>query len=475
MAFRIVRRRTVPGRIRTLTAVVLLALTVLFVVAGAALLDARAALRAIGHDEGPTVVATSDLTLALSDMDAQVSNVLLTGREDGWLCDPERRTAGTMPCVREHPRYYYDIRREDAQRAALQAARLAGGDPVRLRNVQAVLDGLQQYDRQVQAAMERGRRVGHPFGVLPADAAGDYRAATTLMTEDLLPKAHNLTLDSAAFVDAAYQEDRSGVRSGRIEVLGAGLVGLAALMGMQVYLTLRFRRLVSPFLALAVVGMVALTVAGASMLATEAEYLRAAKDGGFDPVVTLSRARAISKSLDADRTRFLLDPGDADRYDQTYLEKSQTLLYISDATNLDTYYTKLDERLRGHPRATGSGGFYNGGQARWQQENLNTLLSRYLDYQRNDRHVRELADAGKHDAAATAHMGPDLPYLSHRTFRAHDEELAADISSHRYVVDRTVMKADRLVQTWMWLLPGSVLVIAALVVAGVRPRLDEYR
>jgi hypothetical protein len=479
MAPRYFRLRTVPGRIRALTAVVLLALTGLFSTAGVALWDARQALQAIGHDEGPTVVATGDVTLALSDMDAQVTNVLLTGREDGWLCVPEQRAQTGPPCEREHPRRYYDIRREDAQQAALQAARLAGSDPVRLRNVQSVLEGLQEYDQRVQVAMERGRQAEHGFGFLPEEVAGEYRAATTLMTEDLLPKAHNLTLDSAAFVDATYEKERFGVRSGRVEVAVFGLIVVAALLGLQVYLTVRFRRLVSPFLAVAALGTVALTVASALVLATEAEYLRAAKQGGFDPVLTLSRARAIGESLDTDRARYLLDPRNADRYDQTYLEKSQAILYIPGARNLVAYYTALDRRSGGAAGATGSG-IYDGEKAdgladAGRLRPLDKLLDHYRQYQRKDRHVRELADRGQRGAAARAHMDPALPYLPHRSFREHDQELAAHISRHKYVVDSTVTDADRALRPWAWLLPGSVLVIAALVVAGVRPRLAEYR
>lgn len=474
------RLRTIPGRIRALAAGVLLALTIMFALFGVAIQDARDALRAIGHNEGPTVVATSDIYLALSDMDAEVTNVLLTGREEGWLCDPVQNDAS---CEREHPRYHYDIRREDAQQAALQAARLAEDDPVRLRTVQSVLDGLHQYDQRVQAAMERGGRAERSVGApLPADAITEYRAATTLMTEDLLPKAYDLTLASAAVVDATYQAERSAVRSGQVEVVVVGVVAFAALVALHVCLTMPFRRMVSPFLAVAILGTAALTAVGASLLATEADYLRTAKEGGFDPVLTLSRTQAIGKSLDTDRTRYLLDPGDADRYDQTYLEKSQTILYIRDATNLNSYYTKLEELLQRHDggsRALDFGGLY-GQETREAdvpglRQSLDTLLSRYLRYQRNDRDVRRLATGKGRGAAAGAHMDVAQPYLPHRSFRDHDEGLAADISRHQYVVDRTVMNGERALAPWTWLLPAAVLTIAAFVVAGVWLRLAEYR
>src|SRR5918992_4164751 len=211
---------TVPGRIRTLPACAMLAIAGLFAVTAVALWQAREGLRAVGGADGRTVIATADLYAALTDMDLQVTNVLLTGQEAGWLCDTEAaeqteqigetgeagQAAPAPPdevaCDRAPARVLYDFRREAAQRAALAAARLADGDPVRLSTVQAVLDGLYEYDQRVQAAMERGRQADHPFGMPPPDAVARYRFATALMTDELLPGAYNLTLDGQVSVHA---------------------------------------------------------------------------------------------------------------------------------------------------------------------------------------------------------------------------------------------------------------------------------
>ncbi len=64
------------------------------------------------------------------------------------------------------------------------------------------------------------------------------------------------------------------------------------------------------------------------MLSGQADHLRKAKEEGFDSILALSRTRAISNSANADETRFLLDPGRADAYEQVYLSKSQTVLYL---------------------------------------------------------------------------------------------------------------------------------------------------
>ena len=77
--------QTTPGRVRVLAAIAVLAIAGFYIVANIAIGNARDGLRVIGHDAGPQVLATGDLYFALSDMDSQVANVLLTGREQGLV------------------------------------------------------------------------------------------------------------------------------------------------------------------------------------------------------------------------------------------------------------------------------------------------------------------------------------------------------------------------------------------------------
>ncbi|TDC79363.1 hypothetical protein [Actinomadura sp. 7K507] len=467
--------RTVAGRVRALTALAAVALTVLFTVLTVGAGDAREGLDAVGHREGPMVVATADMYLALSDMDAQVTGVLLAGGEEGWLCDPG---AEGSDCERGSPRYVYDIRREDAQRAALEAARLTRGDPVRGQTVQSVLDGLHAYDQQVQAAMEAGRREGRPAVALGRDAVQKYRAANALMTGNLLPKAYNLTLDGTADVDAAYREKHAAVEAGWLRVVGAGLALMAALGALQIFLARRFRRLLSVPLAAALAGTLALTVSGASLLATEADHMRAVKTAGFDPVLQLTRARAIAQGLHTDRGRLLLDPADTDRYDQMYLEKSQKLLYIPGATRPETYIDELGSRLGTDERGPDVGGLFgsrNGAWVDWDAEGgRDELLKGYHTYQTTAWMIPTVAEDGA-QRGLRAHMEPRWPYLPNVYFRHLDEDFDARISHHEFLKGRAVAGGDRALEPWTWLPAAATLAIAALIVAGVWPRLSEYR
>lgn len=383
--------------------------------------------------------------LALGDMDAQVTNVLLTGDEEGWLCDPE-----ASDCERGTQRYVYDIRREDAQRAGLQAARLAKDDPVRLRTVQAVLDGLHAYDQNVQAAMQAARSP-KAMAEPPPEAVRRYRAATALMTEDLLPKARNLTLDGAADVDAAYEDEHSAVLAGRFRVIGAGLALLAALAGLQVYLARRFRRLVSLPLAAALAGALALTVAGASLLATEADRLRAAKSAGFDPVLDLTRLRAIGQGMDTDRSRRLIDPAAPSattRCTWRRLRRSAT------------------SRARRHGRlqpGTGPGGGAERGRGRLPR------LPGPRPGRPGPRRARRPGGRGPRPPgpALDGSTSPGLPDLPPETRRP-DQQARVPPHPRRG-------EGDRAAEPWTWLPAAGALAIAALIAAGVWPRLSEYR
>src|SRR5262245_60143003 len=151
LALRLPRRfqlTTTPGRIRVLAAGAMLMLVGLITVTGVAAAEADAGLRAVGRDQGLTAIAISDVYLALADMDAEATRVLLAGNEDGRLCGagPSQTTVGLSKtgsataerggarpdgegCALEPPRVNYEVRREDAQQAMLKAVELTHNDP----------------------------------------------------------------------------------------------------------------------------------------------------------------------------------------------------------------------------------------------------------------------------------------------------------------------------------------------------------
>ncbi|MCO6010698.1 hypothetical protein NE236_37645 [Actinoallomurus purpureus] len=451
------RIRTMPGRIRALAALAAVAVLVVLLVTTLTVRDARDGLRVIGHDAGPQVVATGDLYFALSDMDAQLADALLIGGDAGLA---SRRAAALR---------LYEQRRSEANGALLQGSRLAGSDPTGQRTAQAMLDALGRYERLAGQALLTDQQSNHAAGPPPAAVTALYRQATDLMKLDVLPKAYNLTLDNGTKVRRTYEAKRSAVLQGRVWVILTGLLLLVVLVGVQFYLARRFRRLVNPFLALATAGTLVLVVVSVALLSSEAGRLRTAKEDGFDSVLALSRARAISNSAHADESRYLLDPGRADTYEQVYLDKSQTIMYVP-AGNLDAYYTQVDQKIGG----TDFLGFY-GTEAHHitlpgQQEALHKVLTGYQKVQANDRTIRRLATAGGGRAAISAKLGAGTD-----DFGDYDKALVSLTDLHGGAFDKAISAGDHGLRGWNLILPGAAVVLIILILAGVRPRLSEYR
>ncbi|WP_433331526.1 hypothetical protein [Spirillospora sp. CA-294931] len=471
--FTLVRGRwlgTITGQIRGYAALALVTLLALLVALGMAIGNARDGVQTIGHDAGPQVVTTGSLYFALSDMDAQVANVLLIGRE-------HQLGVGYDEALRR-----YERRRTEAGRATVQAAQLAGTDVKRQRTVREVLDGLGRYERLVGEAMLLDRQADHAAGRTPKPVVDTYRAASEMMRLELLPKAYNLTLESGATVRQSYETERGAVVTGRAWVGLTGVLALGVLLALQISLARTFRRLVNPALALATLATFILVTVGVGVLSARAGDLERAKEDGFDSVLALSRARAISHSAFADESRYLLDPGRADTYEQTYLDKSLSVLYLDPGTkpgNLETYYALVEERLakrepgRKFVDMLGLLGEESRKARPETEAALNRTLTAYGVVLRNDRQLRELVAKGDRDGAIDLRMGRGSGTIS--SFDAYDKALTDLAETHRRAFEKSIKAGDDGLRGWTLIPPIAVLVIAGLVLVGVRPRLAEFR
>jgi len=460
------RLRTRPARILGVSALAIALVATLFTVTNAAIGDARDGLRVIGHQAGPQVVATANLYFALSDMDTQLANILLNG------------SSVKLGFSRDQSLGLYDQDRVAADNAAIQALRLTGNDPEAQATVRELLDGMGQYEQLAARAMQLDEQSKHEAGAAPGNVLAVHRQATDLMTQDLLPKAYNLTLDSGSIVRRTYEDKRGAVLAGRWWVGLAGLAAVALLVLFQAYLSVRFRRLVNPALALATVICLAFTIVGVLLLNAEAGHLREAKVRGFDSVLALHRARAISNSMNADESRFLLDPLRADTYDQLYLSKAQSILYVP-SVDLKGYDAGVNTALdpSGMPKAPMEG--FLGVEAQHvtlpgQRAVVNRVMSGFRQFQRSDAKVRTLAEQGDRRGAVDTRLG-DAEGHTNVDFALYDLSLGSLIDIHQQTFARAIADGDAAVAGWNVALPVTGLVVVALIVIGVRPRVAEYR
>jgi hypothetical protein len=290
----LLRGTSTPARVRILTVLVVLTLGALATLGSLAIDNARDGVRVIGHGAGPQVVATGDLYYSLSDMNAQVANVLLAGKEKSLGIS---RTAALER---------YETRRTQASRALMQATSLADGDSGKEDTIREVLNGIGKYERLASQAMILDARA-EGAGPLPQQAIELYRDANSLMNRDVLPKARMVTVESDESVQGTYERAQSQVSTLPLWIAVSGVATILALIGLQVYLSARFRRILNPALVLATVGTFVLVVASLFVLSVAQENLTEAKTNGHDKILSVSRSRAANNTLQANEGSYRLD------------------------------------------------------------------------------------------------------------------------------------------------------------------------
>ncbi len=462
-------RWNTPSLVRALTALCLAALLLLAAVAATVLGGARDSIDAIGHRAAPQAVRASDLYFALSDMDAQAANLLLVG-------------AAPEDLAKRSPVHdLYEQRRTQADTDLQQAAEGDGGDPAGHRAVATVLAQLGRYEALVARSDLLESQAKAQPGQPPADALQAYQQATGLLREQLLPAADQVAGSNEATVNRDYAGQRSDLAAGWWWLLATGLLALLALAGLQYLLTTRFRRLVNPPLAVATL----LTAAGlvyALALASAADHqLVVAKSNAYDSVIALSRARAVAYDSNADESRYLSDPSRAADYEQSFFDKTQSIVRI-DGALLGTYDSRLDGVVATHrenPADVRFGG-YLGDELRnvtfpGEQEAADRVLTTFQAYQKDDAAIRGLNSVGRLTEAIAFDTGT-APGQSNADFDLLSTAFGDVIGINQRAFDHAVSQADGDLGPAAAAAAAALLLAAlALTAAGVRPRLREYR
>ncbi|MFI0975650.1 hypothetical protein ACH4SP_01330 [Streptomyces sp. NPDC021093] len=461
------RRRgaTLPARLRLLRTAILVLAAALLVLLGTGGLALSASLDAVETRHVPRTTSAAGLNLALNDMDAQAANTLLANGDAG---------AGRLAVPYRKAIELYVAARRTLSRELRTLAVAADGDPRAERTVEALTENFARYQELIGRALEND---GHKGG--KQAARDDYRTATTLLREKLLPESGELTAanNEAYAADVTAARDRITVEFAVALLLGLAL--LVLLVGLQRYVTRNFRRILNPPLLAATLGTLLALVVGGQFLLSSSEQLRIARHDAFDSVVALSRARATAYDLNADESRYLLFADRRDEYEVSYFEKSQDLYAIKDTT-FDTYPNDLDRTWSAY-RADHTDLRF-GGEFRRELDNITfpgereaaeRTVQAYAVYQRDDRTLRRLVARGEEREAvafgigwqqgqSNAHFGAWMAALARTTEinRAHYAQATAE---------------GRSVLTGLLPLSGGALVATAgLTVLGLRPRLREF-
>ncbi|MGW7367278.1 hypothetical protein ACWGI8_28590 [Streptomyces sp. NPDC054841] len=463
------RRRywdTLPARLRLLrTATLLLTAACVALVLVAGLAVSHTWDRVAGQ-QAPRTVSATKLDLALNDMDAQAANILLSSGDAG---------RGRMAVPYNKANGFYEQSRHTISRELRTLAVAAEGDAQAQRTVESLTDDFARYQELLGRARENDGRAGGK-----ADALADYRAATDLLADRLLPEARKLVESNNGAFEATYDAERSDLTTQSGVLLRLGLSLLAVLVLLQWYVARRFHRVVNPGLLAATACVLTALVLGLQLFTASAEQLRVARRDAFDSVVALSRARAIAYDANADESRYLLDSSRRAAYEQSFLDKSQ-LLYGIDGADLTTHDEKLAETWDRY-RADHEDRVFTG-EFRRELDNITFTGERaaaertvetYAVYQRDDRTIRSLVAQGK-EREAIAFCISWEPGMSNAHFGEWMEALDQVTGINRDAFDGAVREGRGAVRVLMPWAVSALLAAGVLTVLGLRPRLSEFR
>ncbi|MGW1024688.1 hypothetical protein ACWD4J_13450 [Streptomyces sp. NPDC002577] len=463
------RRRywaTVPARLRLLRAATVLlaaALATLLLLAG---ITASGTWSNVADRDAPRTTSAADLDLALNDMDAQAANILLSSGNagEGRLKTPYEKAVG-----------FYDHARREIGHDLRTLAVAAQGNRADEKTVELLTDSFAEYQELIGRALENDRHRGGK-----AAALVDYRRATDLLRQQLLPAARELVSSNDTAFDSEYTSARSTLSAQLIAVVALGVLLLALLGVLQWYLARRFRRILNPGVLAATVCTLLAVILGGEALSVSSEHLRGARRDAFDSVVALSRARSIAYDANADESRYLLDPGRRDQYAASFLAKSQQLYGLKGAT-LSTYDSELAATWRAYRSDQHDLRFT--GEFRRELDNVTfpgeraaaeRTVQAYAVYQRDDRKIRALVAAGKERDAVEFCMGWE-PGTSNAHFGAWMTALDKVTGINRAHFAASVHAGRSAVSGLLPWAGGLLATAVALAVLGLRTRLAEFR
>lgn len=423
--------------------------------------------------------ATSDLYLRLTDMDAQAADALLVGYHP----------TGSVPRDVSAPT---DMGTYDAQRSAADTdLQLIGLNPALAAKVKGLLDALGAYESLIGQAVYIDQSTDAEKPAAPPQAALVlYEQATASMHRDILATASRIRDEDDQEIGDSYTSARDAAFSYAALDALFGLLLIALIVGANRYLSLNFRRVVAPALALAAVIAATVTASAVSGLLSTAQDYRVAKQSAFDSVSALTNAEAVSYDANADESRWLLDrsgPFQDDFFaDVDRIAHVDGVVAAAAAENPDSYYNGLNTAISGlglnAEWNTVSGvqlGGYLGSELSnitfdGEAESADTAANAFNAYIQIDGRIRGFADSGDLATAVNIDIGR-LPGDSNYQFDAYIKALQNVAGLNQSAFTAAIADGETGLSAWSWLPYPTLAVLLGLVAAALYPRLREYR
>jgi hypothetical protein len=409
----------------------------------------RQAVKAVGQDSAPSIIAAQSIKADLADLDANVANELMVkpGKSAGSIADYSQR------------------RREVGDNLIRAAENITYGDAER-RPIRVMETALSDYETSAARA-----RTLHERGDDPASLEA-YRQAYRVLEETLLPAADDLSKANTEALDHTYAHANAISVGMSAFLLLAGAALLTALIYTQMFLSRRMRRTLNPALLLASVIAACFPLYTLQAFRAATHQLKIAREDAFTSIQALWQARAVAYDANTDESRWLLDRDRAPKYQTNFFTRTAQLLQLPGGQSYEAVGIVSQGALPSEAKgfmATELGNITFVGERDAALE----ALRAYGVYYQDDRKIRDLENTGHHEAAV-AYCISMAPGDSNWAFDQFDKALGKTIDINRQAFDTAIARGFHSLNGMDILCVVLCLSIAALSFVGLRPRLREY-
>jgi hypothetical protein len=438
------RLRSTPGQLEAAALALVVGAALFWAVVASVFSSLHNAVRTVGRDTVPSIIAAEKMNVALADINTSLANAILAKDDDS---KPSWRTI-----------------KEESD--AVSHALITASENVTYGNEEEGPIFIIQSNLPVYF-----RLLGQARGKMQSDPLPDARVAFDLMQKTIIPAG--FALDEANFrhLTAAYDEHHANRSVGMLSLLLAiGALG-AFLVVVQFNLARRTRRLVNLPLLGATALVALFSVYLIVIFASTEEQLRAAKQDSFDSVHALWKARAVAYDANAEESLYLLERGALQvRHEEAFFSKASQLLSGPSPAEAVAQAAKGQFKdINGFIGVELNNITYPG-----EREAALELLRTFVDYRVIDQQIRDLERAGRHAEAFVLCVGT-APGQSDWAFERFDKALIKVLDINERFFARQIESAFSYLAWIQWTLALVAIAIAVLSWLGLQPRIREYR
>ncbi|GEK20175.1 hypothetical protein [Cellulomonas xylanilytica] len=390
-------------------------------VAGVVSVLAAAAVGVIGLNAG---LAQSE---ALSDADADTTQLvgIQDVRNDLVVADATATNAflvGGLEPPEQRARYD-----EAVASAANGLAQLAGSNAADAELLGQATAGLTTYTGLVEQARANNRQ-GFPVGAAYLDQA------SSVLRSDVLPQLDELVQANSDRVDASFDSVASVPW-----LLALGILALAALVVVQVWLARQTHRRLNVGLFWATVLALAASIGGAVVLGSAAAKAGDARNGPYDATVSVSEAYSLANDAKSQESFTLIKRGSGAAYEEQFVLKTDEARELLARPTVDPALAPLLD-----------------------------------DWVASHQEIRALDDAGRWDEAVALAISEE-PGAPNDLFEAFSTAASTSLEASAEVTHDALSGSggSSVLVGWLMLVVGVL--AAVLSWRGISKRVEEYR